>query len=464
MTKQSVLIVDDEPDIRELLDITLSRMGLRTYTAASLGEAQKRVTEEQPNLCLTDMRLPDGNGISLVEYIQHEFPHIPVAMITAHGSVETAISALKAGAFDFISKPIELDTLRKLVTTALQMEGDTSKADDAVDQDLIGSCEAIQQLRKQITKLARSQAPVHIHGESGSGKEVVARLMHNNGPRASGAFVAVNCGAIPPDLMESELFGHTRGAFTGANQDKIGLFQAAAGGTRFLDEVADLPRAMQVKLLRAIQEKTIRPVGASEEQATDVRLLSATHKNLVSEVEAGRFRNDLYYRINVIDVYVPCLRERKKDIPELAEGLLQRIAREEGSDDPELDQSAIAALCAYDFPGNVRELENMLERALALSDGATITADDLQFSSTPARSGATRGTSDKPEVSSTVAHTPVDIESARGDLEGYLESIEKEIISKALEESRWNRTATAKLLGISFRSLRYRLKKLGLED
>ena len=346
------------------------------------------------------------------------------------------------------------------------MEGDTSKADDAVDQDLIGSGEVIQQLRKQITKLARSQAPVHIHGESGSGKEVVARLIHNNGPRASGSFVAVNCGAIPPELMESELFGHNKGAFTGANQDKIGLFQAAAGGTLFLDEVADLPLAMQVKLLRAIQEKAIRPVGANEEQATDVRLLSATHKNLVSEVEAGRFRNDLYYRINVIDVYVPCLRERKEDIPELAKALLQRIAREEGSEEPALDKSAIAALSEYDFPGNVRELENMLERALALSDGATITADDLQFSDTPARSVAapssTEESRDGARNTGSLAH--LDIESARGDLEGYLEAIEKEIIGKALEESRWNRTATAKLLGISFRSLRYRLKKLGLED
>ncbi|MCB1708959.1 MAG: sigma-54-dependent Fis family transcriptional regulator, partial [Halioglobus sp.] len=293
MTRQRVLIVDDEPDIRELLDITLSRMGLQTFTAATLGEAQASVARVQPDLCLTDMRLPDGNGISLVEYIQNDFPHIPVAMITAHGSVEAAIAALKAGAFDFISKPIELDTLRKLVTSALQLEGDTRKADDAVDQDLIGSGAAIGQLRSQITKLARSQAPVHIHGESGSGKEVVARLIHNNGPRASGAFVAVNCGAIPPELMESELFGHTRGSFTGANQDKIGLFQAAAGGTLFLDEVADLPLAMQVKLLRAIQEKAIRPVGANSEQATDVRLLSATHKNLTAEVEAGRFRNDL---------------------------------------------------------------------------------------------------------------------------------------------------------------------------
>ncbi len=467
MSRQSVLIVDDEPDIRELLDITLSRMGLDTFTAATLEEARAGVAREQPDLCLTDMRLPDGNGISLVEYIQQDFPHIPVAMITAHGSVEAAIAALKAGAFDFISKPIELDNLRRLVTSALQLEGDTSRADDAVDHDLIGSAESIQQLRRQITKLARSQAPVHIHGESGSGKEVVARLIHNNGARASGAFVAVNCGAIPPELMESELFGHTKGSFTGANQDKIGLFQAAAGGTLFLDEVADLPLGMQVKLLRAIQEKAIRPVGANEEQATDVRLLSATHKDLANEVQAGRFRNDLYYRINVIDLYVPSLRERIEDVPELAEVLLARIARDEGNEKPRLEKSAIDALCNYSFPGNVRELENMLERALALSEGANITADDLQFSGNAAPASRPAPNTDKPLAPAAVAGgspQELDLEAAYGDLEGYLESIEKQIISKALEESRWNRTATAKLLGISFRSLRYRLKKLGLED
>ncbi|RLA59304.1 MAG: sigma-54-dependent Fis family transcriptional regulator, partial [Gammaproteobacteria bacterium] len=365
MATQSVLIVDDEPDIRELLDITLSRMGLKTHSAATLGEAKVMVAEVAPDLCLTDMRLPDGNGIALVEYIAQDFSHIPVAMITAHGSVETAITALKAGAFDFISKPIELETLRKLVSTALQLEGDTSRTENAVDQDLIGSAPAIQTLRQQISKLARSQAPVHIHGESGSGKEVVARLIHNNGPRAAGSFVAVNCGAIPPELMESEFFGHMKGSFTGANQDKIGLFQAAAGGTLFLDEVADLPLAMQVKLLRAIQEKSVRPVGANEEQSTDIRLLSATHKDLVKEVEAGRFRNDLYYRINVIDVRVPSLRDRLEDLPALAEYILQRIAANEGNDKARLDDSTIKALSGYSFPGNVRELENMLERALA---------------------------------------------------------------------------------------------------
>ncbi len=460
MTQQSVLIVDDEPDIRELLDITLARMGLETHCAATLGEAIKKVAEIQPSLCLTDMRLPDGNGITLVEHIQEHFPHIPVAMITAHGSVETAISALKAGAFDFISKPISLDSLRKLVNTALKLEGDTSIASSAVSQDLIGSAPVVQTLRKQIAKLARSQAPVHIMGESGSGKEVVARLIHNNGPRATGAFVAVNCGAIPPELMESELFGHVKGSFTGATQDKLGLFQAASGGTLFLDEVADLPLAMQVKLLRAVQEKAVRPVGASEEQATDIRLLSATHKDLAMEVEEGRFRKDLFYRINVIDLHVPSLRDRIDDLPELAQAILQRIAAESGNDHAHLAPSAIGALSEHDFPGNVRELENILERALALSDGEEISADDFQFSrgATAPRQAESTNTGG----GSSNADRPVT--EAYGDMEAYLEDVERQIISTALEESRWNKTATAKLLGVSFRSLRYRLKKLGLDE
>ena len=458
MTTQSVLIVDDEPDIRELLDITLSRMGLRTHSAANLEEARLLVTQMNPDLCLTDMRLPDGSGISLVEHIQQEFPHIPVAMITAHGSVEAAISALKAGAFDFISKPIELENLRRIVSNALQLEGDPSRTQEAVDGELTGSSTGIQVLRQQISKLARSQAPVHIHGESGSGKEVVARLIHNNGPRAAGAFVAVNCGAIPPELMESELFGHLKGSFTGASQDKIGLFQAASGGTLFLDEVADLPLAMQVKLLRAIQEKTVRPVGASEEQGTDIRLLSATHKDLDQEVEDGRFRQDLYYRINVIDVMVPSLRERLEDLPALTEAILKRITSGEDKAEPCLEKSALEAMRDYNFPGNVRELENMLERALALSDGENISAEDLQFS----RSGQ-EPSGKLAETSGRRDDTGHSVREAYGDMEGYLEDIEREVLSAALEECRWNKTATAKLLGISFRSLRYRLKKLGLE-
>ncbi len=459
MAAQRVLIVDDEPDIRELLDITLSRMGLETFSAATLGEAQSLVSEVSPDLCLTDMKLPDGNGIHLVEYIQEAHSHIPVAMITAHGSVETAISALKAGAFDFISKPIELESLRSLVSRALQLDGDTASLNKAVSSDLIGNAPSIQKLRKQITKLARSQAPVHIQGESGSGKEVVARLIHHNGPRAAGNFVAVNCGAIPPDLMESELFGHIKGSFTGATADKPGLFQAAAGGTLFLDEVADLPISMQVKLLRAIQEKAVRPVGSNEETATDVRLLSATHKDLVAEIDAGRFRNDLFYRINVIDLHVPSLRERAEDLPQLARTILERIASEQEEEKLKLDDSAIEALSNYSFPGNVRELENILERALALSDGDLITAEDLQFSSMSSRNPTTRARESDKEGKHTWSE-----EEAYGDIEGYLDEMEKQILSKALEDSRWNKTATAKLLGISFRSLRYRLKKLGLDE
>jgi len=323
---------------------------------------------------------------------------------------------------------------------------------------MIGNAPAVQTLRQQISRLARSQAPVHIHGESGSGKEVVARLIHNHGPRASGAFVAVNCGAIPPELMESELFGHVKGSFTGATQDKIGLFQAASGGTLFLDEVADLPLPMQVKLLRAIQEKAVRPVGAAEEESTDIRLLSATHKDLAGEVEAGRFRQDLYYRINVIDLKVPSLRERLEDLPLLTENILQRIGTQEGKTRPRLDQSALSALRNYTFPGNVRELENMLERALALSDGELITAGDLSFP----------GASESPPVpaaeNSRIPASGNQAKEAFGNMEAYLEDIERDIISAALEECRWNKTATAKLLGISFRSLRYRLKKLGLEE
>ncbi len=459
MATQSVLIVDDEPDIRELLDITLSRMGLDTHSAATLAEAKEIVSRVQPDLCLTDMRLPDGNGISLVQYIQQEFPHIPVAMITAHGSVETAISALKAGAFDFISKPVELENLRRLISSALQLQADTSQAQDALDQGMIGSAPVIQTLREQISRLARSQAPVHIHGESGSGKEVVARLIHNNGPRATGAFVAVNCGAIPPELMESELFGHIKGSFTGASQDKVGLFQAASGGTLFLDEVADLPLAMQVKLLRAIQEKTVRPVGANEEQHTDIRLLSATHKNLANEVETGKFRQDLYYRINVIDLRVPSLRERLEDVPALTKNILNRIGAEHGTNEAHLERSAVTALNNYTFPGNVRELENILERALALSDGDSITADDLQFSNTMKRDPAS-SQNENPERTANMFES----QDAYGDLEGYLEDIEREMICRALEKCRWNKTATAKMLGISFRSLRYRQKKLGLDN
>ena len=452
MNPQTVLIVDDEPDIRQLLDITLNRMGLNTISAANLEEARSLLAEHAPDLCLTDMKLPDGNGIGLVEHIQVHHPQLPVAMITAHGSVETAITALKAGAFDFISKPIELERLRTLVSTALKLS--PVKEDEIPDDmNLIGETSAIAELREQVSRLARSQAPVYISGESGSGKEVVARLIHSRGPRSNGPFIPVNCGAIPPELMESELFGHIKGSFTGATDDNMGLFQSAKGGTLFLDEVADLPLNMQVKLLRAIQEKAVRPVGASDEIATDVRILSATHKDLAKEVAEGRFRNDLYYRINVIDLRVPALRERASDIPLLAEFLLQRIADASEQTPHTLEDAAVEALMAYSFPGNVRELENVLERACTLSSDHSISADDLKLPDGDAY----------PEVAATQASAWT-AEAGIGNLDEYLENIEREILTHALEESRWNKTAAAKLLGISFRSLRYRLKKLNLDD
>jgi len=456
MTEGPVLIVDDEPDIRELLEITLSRMGLDTIAAANLREARALLNDRSPALCLTDMRLPDGNGIDLVREIQaREDGAIPVAVITAHGSMDTAIAALKAGAFDFISKPIALDSLRKLISSALNATLSTSADAPPVADDLIGNTPAIISLRRQIDKLARSQAPVHIHGESGTGKEVVARLIHRRGPRREGPFVAVNCGAIPSELMESELFGHTRGSFTGANRDKTGLFSAAHGGTLFLDEVADLPIPMQVKLLRAIQEKAIRPVGAEEEVATDIRILSATHKSLLEEVEAGRFRDDLYFRIHVIDLQVPPLRERLDDLPALADTLLARIAETNGREPPQLTERALGQLRTHDFPGNIRELENILERAMALADGDCIDAEDLHLhnaSRAPGMGSRLRRRDDQDRL-----------QAATGDLPGYLDSIEREILSAALEQHQWNRTETAAALGVSFRSLRYRMKKLRLE-
>ncbi len=456
MSSQTVLIVDDEPDIRELLGITLSRMGLNSLSAATLGDARAKVAQLRPDLCLTDMRLPDGNGISLVEYIQQEFPDIPVAMITAHGSVETAIAALKAGAFDFISKPIELERLRNLVSSALRLNDTPAQSTEESEESsrLLGNAPQIVALRGKISKLARSQAPVHIYGESGVGKEVVARLIHSNGPRAAKPFIAVNCGAIPHELMESEFFGHLKGSFTGATRDKLGLFQAAEGGTLFLDEVADLPLSMQVKLLRAIQEKAVRPVGGSEELGTDVRLLSATHKNLAAEVAAGYFRNDLYYRINVIDLQVPSLRERLEDLPVLVPALLSRICDTVDMPIPTLAPAAMTALQAYRFPGNVRELENILERAVALAEGDEISEEDLQFTPQPAPLRTSVGGRGE----------GLDVEAAFGNLEAYLEDIERQILSAALEQCRWNKTATAKLLGVSFRSLRYRLQKLQLDD
>lgn len=471
MATKRALIIDDEPDIRELLEITLGRMQITTDAVANLKSAMEQLTQHHYDLCLTDMRLPDGSGLQLVEHIQHQYPHLPVAVITAHGSIDIAIESMKAGAFDFISKPVDLPTLRKLVNTAIQ-SGQLPSQEVNKSTPIIGQSKAIQELVRSIEKLARSQAPVYISGESGSGKELVAKSIHELGPRATKPFIAVNCGAIPRELMESEFFGHKKGSFTGAHQDKTGLFQAAEGGTLFFDEVADLPLDMQVKLLRAIQEKSIRPIGSAEEITTDVRILCATHKNLEKEVNDGRFRQDLFYRLNVIQLNVPPLRERRADISLLTTHLLQKIAHEVNLPTPTLSSTAQQRLENYAFPGNVRELENILERAFTLCESNIIDADDLQLrattdlttdssSSTPAN--ARLSPQQQQRISSNIVDYPARC-AEYPSLDDYLVDVEKEILCHALEQAKWNKTLAAKQLGITFRSLRYRLQKLGLDD
>lgn len=444
MTKKifKALIIDDEPDIRELLDITLSRMDIETQLAEDISQAKKLLTQHDFDLCLSDMKLPDGNGIDFVRHISQYFPKLPVAMITAHGNMESAIDALKAGAFDFVSKPVDLKILRNLVSSALELKNKTTEKNIHSEKALLGTSEIIEHTRKTILKLARSQAPVYISGESGSGKELVARLIHENGARNSKAFVPVNCGAIPSELVESEFFGHKKGSFTGAANDKKGLFQAADGGTLFLDEVADLPLSMQVKLLRAIQEKAIRPIGHHTEIPINVRILSATHKDLQQLVDNNEFRQDLFYRINVIELTVPALREHVEDIPLLAQHFLRKISKEWQTDVAKLSKTAIKALQEYPFPGNVRELENILERAMTLFEGNSISVDDLKLP--------------KERISNNESSDNLMLDPA-------LMQTEKEAIIKALEQTKYNKTAAAKLLGITFRALRYRIKKLGIE-
>ncbi len=459
MSRQTALVVDDEPDIRELLVLTLGRLGLLVDTAANVTEAKRRLSEAQYAFCLTDMRLPDGTGLELVEHVSRNYSNIPIAVITAYGSVDTAVNALKAGAFDFVSKPVDLAVLRRLVQSALKLFDERKAGPVEPEQfgpsPLLGESAAIETVRQTIAKVARSQAPVYITGESGSGKELVARLIHERGPRATGPFVPVNCGAIPSELMESEFFGHKKGSFTGAVADKDGLFQVANGGTLFLDEVADLPMHMQVKLLRVIQEKAVRSIGARQEVPVDVRIVSATHRNLARLVEQGAFRQDLFYRINVIEVRVPPLRERREDIPLLAARFLDRITREWGGEALSLSSSAGRALQAYDFPGNVRELENVLERAVALSDGNVVQAEDLRL----APRGGAAGTG----AASTATPPAPAPGGAPGSLDDYIDGLEREAILTALQETRYNKTAAAKKLGITFRALRYKLKKLGIE-
>jgi two-component system response regulator PilR (NtrC family) len=452
MSKPAVLIVDDEPDLLELVSLTLSRMSLDTRTASDIGSAQRLLRGQHFDLCLTDMRLPDGDGLDLVAWIQEYRRGVPVAVITAHGNVESAVRALKLGAFDFVSKPLDLGVLRKLVGSAIRLSArpDETATFGTRAPRLLGHSQVMQQLRELIGRVARSQAPVHIYGESGTGKELAARLIHESGARSEGAFVPVNCGAIPTELMESELFGHKRGSFTGAVADKKGLVQTAEGGTLFLDEVADLPLHMQVKLLRVVQEKTVRPVGESREETVDVRILSATHKNLADLVADGRFREDLFYRLNVIELRVPSLRERPEDIPDLADAILGRLCRRMKIEVPRISPEAMQTLQSYPFPGNVRELENVLERALTLSTGGVITPEHVKV-----RAG--------PRPGPDAAPAALDRSPSSGPLGEQLEDIERDAIVKALEKTRYNKTAAAKLLGMSFRALRYRIKKLGIE-
>ena len=436
MSKPRALVIDDEPDICELLSLTLGRMDIETKVAGTVKSAKAQLSDHRFDICLTDMRLPDGDGLELVEWMQKNSSGVPVAVITAHGNVETAVQALKLGAFDFISKPLDLQNLRNIVQNALKLDARQTGAASR----LLGDSPAMQELRDLVARVARSQAPVHISGESGTGKELVARLIHDSGPRVDGPLIPVNCGAIPAELVESEFFGHRKGSFTGAVQDKVGLVQTADSGTLFLDEIADLPLSMQVKLLRVIQEQTVRPVGSAEEQSVDVRFLSATHRNLSDMVARGQFREDLYYRINVIELHVPSLRERGDDVLLLASHILARL----DSSSDALDASARAALRSYHFPGNVRELENMLERAVTLCASGTISESDLALrpASAPEADGVT---------------------SIATDLGDQIEDMQRQAIVDAMQKTRYNKTAAAKLLGLTFRQLRYRIKKLGIK-
>ena len=434
MNQPLALVIDDEPDICELLTLTLGRMDIRTESAADVRGAKQLLGKHEFDICLTDMRLPDGDGLELVEWMQTHATGVPVAVITAHGNVETAVQALKLGAFDFVSKPLDLTNLRNIIENALRVRA----GKQTEHSQLLGESPRMHELRGMIDKVSRSQAPIHISGESGTGKELVARLIHVSGPRAEGPFVPVNCGAIPAELMESEFFGHRKGSFTGAINDKAGLLQCAEDGTLFLDEIADLPLAMQVKLLRVIQEKKVRPVGASQEETVDVRILSATHRNLARMVADGEFREDLYYRINVIELHVPALRDRGDDVLLLADHILRRL-----DSSATLDDEARTALLTYDFPGNVRELENMLERAVTLCSSGQISASDLNM----------RRTSEDTNATTVPA----------GKLGDQVEDIQRHAIVEALEKTRYNKTQAAKLLGLSFRQLRYRIKKLGIE-
>lgn len=442
LEKRSVLIVDDEADIRELLDLTMARMGLDAHCVGTLADARRYLDNACCQLCLTDMRLPDGEGLDLVRYIGERIPELPVAVITAHGSAENAVSALKAGAFDYLTKPVSLDQLRALVKSAIELPVPAEQRAQEIPLGFLGQSPPIREVRDLIERVARSQAPVHITGESGSGKELAARLIHQRGARQHGSFIPVNCGAIPENLMESEFFGYRKGAFTGADSDRDGFFQAADGGTLFLDEVGDLPLPMQVKLLRVIQEKKVRKVGSTVEEAVDVRIISATHRNLRRLVDEGKFRQDLFFRLNVLELRMPALRECREDIPLFAELVIGRLVQQNQEMPPRLTADALQALADYPFPGNVRELENVLERALALRQTDSIDVTDLNLA---------------PIVELQQVPLPGQL-----PLQDHLDRVERQVILDALQKTRFNRTAAARLLGVTFRSLRYRMERLGL--
>ena len=511
MTK--ALIIDDERDICELIEMSLMGQDITCTSAYSVKAAIKALKEEQFNFVISDIKLPDGDGLDLLAHIQKHYPGLPVCMITAHGNMDTAIRALKLGAFDFVNKPFDLKQLRSICKAALKenpgtdggasntkLTATTGGGRSTNKVELIGDADIMQRVRDMIARVARSQAPVFIHGESGTGKEVAARSIHHQSNRGEGAFIAVNCGAIPENLVESEFFGYKKGAFTGANQDQDGLFVAANGGTLFLDEVADLPLSMQVKLLRAIQERAVRPIGGDREEAVDVRIISATHHDLAKRVSEGKFREDLYYRLNVIELTMPPLRERDGDIAILSRHLLAKLARDSGYPQAQLTPKALRKLENYDFPGNVRELENILERALTFVEGNMIEAEDIHVNENrlPAHNEPAAApqpvhayqppqppypyppqqpayvppphyphrdedSAPYPQEAATYPPPPRSAAQLPDDLEDYMQTMEKNLLLKALEDCNYNKTKAAEKLGISFRAMRYKLKKLGID-
>lgn len=483
----SILVVDDEPDLRTLYELTLLREGYRVETASSVQEARDQLKAHRFDAVITDMRLPDGFGMELLQDLRDQQRRERCVVMTAYGSAENAVEALRSGAFDYLTKPVDLKQFRSVVASAVQGTGgvpapraarspgqqrqpatvaEHASGNAALDK-LVGASEAIRNVKQRVAKVSRGMAPVLIHGESGTGKELVAQALHASSQRADGPLVAVNCGAIPENLLEAEFFGARKGSYTGATQDRDGYFQAARGGTLFLDEIGDLPLAMQSKLLRSIQERSVRPLGSTQEETVDVRIVSATHRDLAADVQSGRFRQDLYYRLNVIEIVIPPLRERREDLPALCSALLSRIAQESGMPVPALTDRAIAAIAAHPLTGNVRELENLLHRAVALSDGEELHVDWPTGAADPqaVRPAASPGSSLQAQTTDATASAPQATTCAAplpSDLQAWLDQQEREILIRALKEAGFNRTATAARLGISLRQIRYRIARLNI--